>query len=102
MAAQITSGTRVADLYAAILAEVSRPPAGGAAPDRGRAPNFSGPTYLEWSTGIIGAAEDASDMRRRMGAAALEMDASDGSGQRRWRDTVAARLPAIRLPTETR
>jgi NTE family protein len=32
-------------------------------------------------------------MRRRMGAAALEMDAaSDGSGQTRWRATVAARL----------
>ena len=38
-------------------------------------------------------------MRRRMGAAALEMDAgSDGSGQSRWRATVAARLPSQPWP----
>src|SRR5277367_5224207 len=64
VAAQITSGTRPAELYAAILAGVSQPQAGGAGPDRGRTPSFSGPTYLEWSNGIIGSAEDASDMRR--------------------------------------
>jgi NTE family protein len=99
-AAQITSGTRPAELYAAILAAVPGPPAGGAGPDRGRPPSFSGPTYLEWSKAIIGSAEDASDMRRRMGAAALEMDASDGSGQSRWRDTVAARLPSQHWPQQ--
>src|ERR1700722_4922123 len=76
-AAQITSGTRPAELYAAILAQVPQPQAGGA----GRAADFSGPTYMEWSNGIVDSAQDASDMRRRMGAAALEMDASDGSGQ---------------------
>ena len=38
-------------------------------------------------------------MRRKMGAAALEMDAaSDGSGHMRWRATVAARLPSQRWP----
>ena len=36
-------------------------------------------------------------MRRRIGAAALDMDA-DGSGQARWRATVAARLPSQRWP----
>src|SRR6185437_13696158 len=100
VAAQITSGTRPAELYAAILAEVPRPPAGDAGSDRGRAPNLSGPTYMEWSNGIIGSAENASDMRRRMGAAALEMDASDGSGQTRWRDIVAARLPSQHWPQQ--
>jgi NTE family protein len=51
---------------------------------------------------IIAAAEDAADMRRRMGAAALEMDAaSDGSGQTRWRATVAARLPSQHWPQRT-
>ena len=41
-------------------------------------------------------------MRRRMGAAALEMDAaSDGSGQTRWRATVATRLPSQRWPERT-
>ena len=51
---------------------------------------------------IIAAAEDAADMRRRLGAAALEMDAaSDGSWQTRWRATVAARLPSQRWPERT-
>ena len=41
-------------------------------------------------------------MRRRLGAAALEMDAaSDGSGQAQWRATVAARLPSQRWPERT-
>ena len=100
VAAQITSGTRPAELYAAILAEVPRPPAGVAGSDRGRAPRISGPSYLQWSNAIIGSAEDASDMRRRMGAAALERDVSDGSGQTRWRDIVAARLPSRHWPQQ--
>ena len=100
VAAQITSGKRPAELYAAILAEVPQPPAGNAGSGRGRVPSLSGPTYMEWSDGIIGSAEDASDMRRRMGAAALEMDDSDGSGQTRWRDIVASRLPEKRWPRQ--
>jgi len=41
-------------------------------------------------------------MRRRMGAAALEMDAaSDGSWQAQWRATVAARLPSQSWPQRT-
>src|SRR6478609_1446248 len=100
VAAQITSGARPAELYAAILAEVPQPHTAGAGPDRGRAPGFSGPNYMEWSNGIIGGAENASDMRRRMGAAALELDVSDGSGQTRWRDIVAARLPSRHWPQQ--
>src|SRR6202451_3855856 len=69
VAAQITSGRTPAELYAAILAATPRPQAGDAGPGRGRAPDFSGPTYLEWSDGIIGSAEDAADMRRRVGGA---------------------------------
>ena len=54
---------------------------------------------MERTGRIIAAAVDAADMRRRMGAAALEMDAaSDGSGRARWRATVAARLPSQRWP----
>jgi NTE family protein len=42
---------------------------------------------------------DAADMRRKMGAAALEMDAAlDGSAQTRWRAAVAARLPNLHWP----
>jgi NTE family protein len=100
VAAQVTSGTRPAELYAAILAEVPQPHAGNAGPPRGRAPGFSGPNYMEWSNGIIRSAENASDMRRRMGAAALEMDVSDGSGQARWRDIVAARLSSRHWPQQ--
>ena len=100
VAAQVTSGTRAADLYAAILAEVPQPRAGGAGPGGGRAAHVSGPSYLEWSNAIIGAAENASDMRRRMGAAALEMHVSDGASQTRWREIVAARLPGHHWPQQ--
>jgi NTE family protein len=100
VAAQITSGTPPAELYAAILAEVPQPEAGGARSHRGRAPNLSGPNYMEWSNGIIASAADAADMRRRMGAAALEMDASQASSPTRWRDIVAARLPNQHWPQQ--
>ena len=54
---------------------------------------------MERTSAIIAAAEDAADMRRRMGAAALEMDAaSDGSAETQWRATVAARLPSQSWP----
>jgi NTE family protein len=54
---------------------------------------------LERTSEIIRAAEDAADMRRRMGAAALETDAAPGSpGQRQRRATVAARLPSQHWP----
>ena len=100
VAAQITSGAAPAELYAAILAEVPPPDAGNAGSARERAAGFSGPNYMEWSNRIIGSAQDGSDMRRRMGAAALEMDAPDGSGQTRWRDIVAARLPGRHWPQQ--
>jgi NTE family protein len=54
---------------------------------------------MEITSEIIGAAEDAADMRRRMGAAALEMDAASGRAeQTEWRATVAARLPTEQWP----
>jgi NTE family protein len=100
VAAQITSGPRPAELYAAILAEVPQPPAGHAGSDRSPAPRLSGPGYLEWSNGIIASAGDPSDMRRRMGAAALARDAASGSGRTGWRDIVAARLPSRHWPQQ--
>jgi NTE family protein len=58
--------------------------------------------HLERTGRIIAAAEDATDMRRRMGAAALELDAaSDGSGSAQWRETIAARLPSQHWPERT-
>jgi NTE family protein len=100
VAAQVTSGTPPAELYAAVLAGVPQPQAGGAGPGRGGAADLPGPTYLEWSDAIIAAAEDASDMRRKMGAAALELDTTGGSGQNRWRGIVAARLPGQHWPQQ--
>jgi NTE family protein len=48
---------------------------------------------------IIDAAEDPADMRRRLGAAALESAAAWGdSRQEQWRATVAGRLPQQQWP----
>lgn len=60
----------------------------------------SGASYLEWSNAVIGSAENAPDMRRRMGAAALQRDSSDGADGSRWRDIVAARLPSRHWPQQ--
>ena len=54
---------------------------------------------MERTGRIIAAAQDPADMRRRLGAAALELEAaSDGSGQARWRAVVASRLPSQQWP----
>ncbi|MBG0741142.1 patatin-like phospholipase family protein [Paeniglutamicibacter antarcticus] len=100
VAAQITSGTRPADLYAAVLAEAPQPPASGTGSDRGRAPHVVGPNYMAWSDKIINSATDVADMRRKMGAAALEGDPSDGSSNARWHDIVASRLPSHEWPQQ--
>jgi NTE family protein len=97
-AAQITSATPT-ELLAAILGAAPQQRTGPVKPDGGRV----GPVadHIERMSRIIAAAEDAADMRRRMGAAALDMDAaSDGSGHSRWRATVAARLPSQRWPEQ--
>jgi hypothetical protein len=100
-AAQITSATPT-ELLAAILAAAPQQRTGPVGSDGGRAPIGPVADHMERNERIIAAAEDAADMRRRMGAAALEMDAaSDGSGQTRWRATVAARLPSQHWPERT-
>jgi len=65
----------------------------------GRTPPRPAVDHLERTGRIIAAAENAADMRRRMGAAALELtgDAGD-SWSARWRATVAARLPGSTWP----
>lgn len=125
VAAQITSGVQPAELYAAILAETppprrpqSQPGAGptgqagqaaqaapaGARPDASGGPagvrRMSGPEYLAWSNAIIAASDGPADMRHRIGAAALELDASDGAAAARWREIVATRLPSQEWPTQ--
>jgi NTE family protein len=100
-AAQITSATPT-ELLAAILAAAPQQRTGAVKPDGGRVPIGPAADHMERTSAIITADEDAADMRRRLGAAALETDAaSDGSGQTRWRATVAARLPSQRWPERT-
>jgi len=100
-AAQI-SVTPPAELLAGILAAAPQQRTGPVGSDGGRVPIGPAPDHMRRTSEIIAAAEDAADMRRRLGAAALEMDAaSDGSGQTRWRATVAARLPSQRWPERT-
>jgi NTE family protein len=101
VAAQITSETQPTELLANILAVKLQTRTGPVGADRGRTTNMPVADHMERTNKIIGAAEDAADMRHRMGAAALEMDApSGGSGQAQWRATVAARLPSQRWPQQ--
>ena len=100
-AAQVTSAAP-AELLAAILAAAPQPGPVPARPGGGRVPLGPAADHMERTSRIIAAARDAADMRRRMGAAALELDpAPDGSAQARWRATVAARLPSQRWPQRT-
>ena len=98
-AAQITSGAQPSELLADIISAAPRPRTGPVGTDRGRVPIGPVANHMEITSEIIGAAEDAADMRRRMGAAALELDAASGSaGQAQWRATVASRLPSQHWP----
>lgn len=112
-AAQVT-GASPSELLTAILAAAPQPqtqpqpqiPAqprpGPVESDGGRVPIVPVAGHLERTSQIIAAAEDAADMRRRIGAAALEMNgASDSSAQTQWRATVAVRLPSLRWPERT-
>jgi NTE family protein len=100
-AAQITSASPT-QLLADILSAAPQPRTGPAGSGGGRAPNRPAADHMERTSRIIAAAEDPADMRRRLGAAALELDAaSDGSGPTRWRATVAARLPSQHWPERT-
>ena len=97
-AAQIAGATPTG-LYANILDAVlpQRPGPVGSGPGRGQARPVV--NHLERLNKIIAAASDVADMRHRLGAAALEMDAaSDGSWSAQWRTTVAARLPSQDWP----
>lgn len=101
-AAAQMAGASPTELYAAILASAPQQRPGRVEPARGRAPIRPVADHMTRISSIIASAVDAADMRRRMGAAALEMDAaSDGSWQAQWRATVAARLPSQHWPQRT-
>ena len=100
-AAQITSGTRTTELLANILTAAPRPPSGPVGSDRGPVPNVPVANHMEITSEIIGAARSAADMRRRMGAAALDREPTPGGArQADWRATVAARLPSHHWPEQ--
>ena len=100
-AAQI-AGATPPELFAAILAAAPQQRTSPAGSDRGRVPNRPVADHMERINRIIASAGDAADMRRKMGAAALDLDAaSDGSWQTQWRATVAARLPSQDWPQRT-
>jgi NTE family protein len=99
-AVQITSATPP-ELFAATVAAVPphRPAAGP--PDQGRSRVGQATAMMERTAALIAAAKDPADMRRTLGAAAVELAASDGSVQARWRATVATRLPRQQWPEGT-
>ena len=97
-AAQIT-GASPADLYAAVLAAPGHRGSAAPQPEGGRAATVKVADQLERTARIIAAAQDPEDMRRRMGAFALERDAgTDGTAHARWRAVVAGRLPTQGWP----
>jgi NTE family protein len=97
--AQVSSGIKPDELLAGILAAAPPPGTGPVGSGGGRGPQAPLADLLEKTSRIFAAAEDAADMRRRMGAAALELDAAPGSsGQAQRRAVVAARLPSQHWP----
>jgi NTE family protein len=96
-AAQLSSGTPPDELLAAIVDAAAPVGGAGRGPGSGRRPGAGASLggLLEKTSAIIAAASDPADMRRRLGAAALAMDAGpDDSVQARRRAIVAARLPS--------
>ncbi len=100
-AAQIT-GASPTQLFADILhaAPQHRPrPAGAAGARVSTARKTPVVDHLRRTGEIIAAAADPTDMRRKLGASAIELAAaSDGSWPTRWRSTVAPRLPSQDWP----
>jgi len=68
-AAAQMAGATPAELLAAILAAAPQQRTGPVGSDRGRVPVRPGADHMERISKIIASAEDAADMRRRMGAA---------------------------------
>lgn len=91
-AAQIT-GAAPPDLLADILSAGPPPRTARAATDAGHLRPSAASDHLQRTAAIIADAADVAEMRRRMGAAALEWAAASEDGSARWRSIVASRLP---------
>lgn len=91
------AGASPTDLLADVLGAAPQPRTTPAAHGAGQTSPVA--DHLKRMTTVISSSEDAADMRSRMGAAALAMNAaSDGSWQAQWRTVVASRLPNPRWP----
>jgi NTE family protein len=100
-AAQITCA-RPTELFRDILVATSQLPTGPAPANHGTGSIRPATNHMETTSAIIASAQDAADMRRRMGAWALERDgALDSFMQTKWRATVAARLPSQNWPQQS-
>lgn len=99
-AAQIT-GASPATLFTQIL-DAAPPQANSAVGGIARSPRGGTVNdHLARTNKIIADSLDAADMRRRMGAAALEFDDDvENTWQSRWHDIVAARLPSQQWPEQ--
>jgi len=97
-AAQLAGATPT-ELLAALIAASPEQRAEPVRADLQGGPNRPVADHLERTNKLIAAAENLADMRRRLGAAALQLDASsDDARQSQWRATVAARLPSNAWP----
>lgn len=106
-AAQL-AGATPSELFNAIVAAAPQQPADHVRSGRAASGHVgsghvaSGPRpvrdHMERTGNIMSASTDITDMRRRLGAAAIEMaEAMEGSSAR-WRATVASRLPQAQWP----
>jgi NTE family protein len=97
-AAQLTGAGADRQLAGILAAVPPRRPAPEGS-EGGRARSAPAVDHLARTGRIIAAASDATDMRRRMGAAALELEAAtDGTWSATWRAAVGARLPSPLWP----
>ncbi|WP_347876339.1 patatin-like phospholipase family protein [Cellulosimicrobium cellulans] len=92
-AAQL-AGATPAELYAAALVAPTHPQAGPGGPHASGDRTRQAADQMARTAAVVAGAQDAADMRRRLGEAALALpSSSDEAVQSRWRATVAARLP---------
>lgn len=92
-------GASPRELYEATIAPL--PPRAGRPGAGGRLAGRTGIDHLERTTAIIAASADPGDMRRRLAASALELDAADdGTSSQRWREITASRLPSKEWPEQ--
>jgi NTE family protein len=93
------AGASPAEVFAATVNAAPQHRRGSVGSDQGPVPRRPIADQLERLLEIIASADDVTDMRRKLGAAALDREAaSDGSWQARWRATVASRLPEHHWP----